>query len=47
MGEAAYRQVIAQHSIDAEAAKLAQLFNAPAPLARGAPCADREPAQEA
>ena len=47
MGEAAYRQVIAQHSVDAEAAKLAQLFNAPAPVPASAPCADREPAQEA
>ena len=47
MGEAAHRQALAQHSIDDEAAKLAQLFNTPAPVTRGAPCADREPAQEA
>ena len=47
MGEAAYHQVIVQHSVDAEAAKLAQLFNAPAPVPASAPCTGREPAQEA
>jgi colanic acid/amylovoran biosynthesis glycosyltransferase len=46
MGEAAHRQVIAQHSIDAEVAKLAQLFNAPSPMRQSAPCADSEAAEE-
>ncbi|HZT03157.1 MAG TPA: glycosyltransferase [Steroidobacteraceae bacterium] len=47
MGEAAQRQVVAQHSIDTEVAKLAQLFNTPVAVTDGAPCADREPAGEA
>lgn len=47
MGEAAHRQVVAQHSIDTEVVKLAQLFRAPTPLTRGVPCTDSEPAGEA
>jgi glycosyltransferase involved in cell wall biosynthesis len=46
MGEAAHHQVVAQHSIDNEVAKLAQLFHAPAPVLRVAPCGDGQPAGE-
>lgn len=46
MGEAAHRQVVAQHSIDAEVVKLAQLFHAPALAPQGAPGPESEPARE-
>lgn len=47
MGAAAHRQVVAQHCIDTEVAKLAQLFHTPTRVNVVEPCADSEPAGEA
>jgi glycosyltransferase involved in cell wall biosynthesis len=47
MGAAAHRQVVAQHCIDTEVAKLAQLFHAPLPATTEEPCTNSAPAGEA
>jgi glycosyltransferase involved in cell wall biosynthesis len=47
MGAAAHRQVVAQHCIDTEVAKLAQLFHTPLPATTEEPCTNSAPAGEA